>query len=152
MNDTISVKTPWHLWVVGVVTFLFNAVGALDYTMSQLRNRSYLSAAEGTYNITVDEMIAYIDAFPAWANATWALGVWGAFFGSLLLLFRSRYAVWSFAVSIVGLVLTTIYQFNGNMPEALEGPGQVAFAAVIWAITIGLFLYARRMTAKGVLR
>ncbi|WP_336985933.1 hypothetical protein [Altererythrobacter aquiaggeris] len=150
--NTIAQKTPWHLWVIGVVTLLFNAVGALDYTMSQLRNRSYLSSMEGSYDITVDEMIAYIDSFPAWASASWALGVWGALIGSLLLLFRSRFAVWSFAISIAGVLLTTIYQFSGTMPEALEGPGQIAFAAVIWAVTIGLFFYARWMTAKGVLR
>ena len=28
-------KAPWHLWVVGVVGFLWSAMGALDYVMTQ---------------------------------------------------------------------------------------------------------------------
>ena len=31
----MTVKTPWHLWVVGVVAVLFNGVGVFDYVMSK---------------------------------------------------------------------------------------------------------------------
>ena len=81
---TEAVKTPWHLWLVGVVSLLWNAFGAYDYTMTNLRNQAYLDSmgypAEG---------IAYLDAFPIWAHSGWALGVWGAVIGSVLLLMRS---------------------------------------------------------------
>src|SRR3546814_2675554 len=42
MNTTD--KTPWHLWVVGVLSLLWNAVGAFDYTMTKLNDADYLSA------------------------------------------------------------------------------------------------------------
>jgi hypothetical protein len=146
------VKTPWHLWAVGIVSLLWNAVGANDYTQSQLGNRAYLESMTGTYDITVDEMLAYIDSFPAWADATWAFGVWGAVAGSVLLLLRSRFATWAFAASALGAVGTTIYQFNGSMPEALSGPGQMIFAAIIWIITLVLLFYSKKMADRGVLR
>gem|GEM_PF-2306736 len=37
------------------------------------------------------------------------------------------------------------------VPESMQGTGQNLFAAAIWVITFALFLYARRMTAKGIL-
>src|SRR3546814_7159427 len=40
MNTTV--KTPWHLWVVGVLSLLWNAVGAFDYTMTKLNDADYL--------------------------------------------------------------------------------------------------------------
>ncbi len=145
-------KAPWHLWVIGVLTLLFNAIGANDYLQSQLRNRDYIESMIGTYDITVDQMLAYIDGFPVWADATWAMGVWGAVTGSLLLLLRSRFAFHAYAVALIGLLFTTIYQFSGSMPEQLGGPGQMVFAAIIWIVTLGLAWYARRMTAAGILR
>ena len=31
-----SVRTPWHLWVVGILTLLWNSVGGFSYTMTRL--------------------------------------------------------------------------------------------------------------------
>ena len=145
MNE--AVRTPWHLWVVGVVSLLWNAIGANDYAQTSLRNEAYLDSmgypAEG---------LAYIDAFPAWAHAGWALGVWGALIGSLLLLFRARFAVWAFALSIVGIALTTIYEAGAEVPPELAAVQPAWFPLVLWAIALFLLWYSWSMRAKGVLR
>src|SRR3546814_13177448 len=85
-------KTPVHLWAVGVLSLLWNAVGAFDYMMTKLGNADYLSAF-------TPEQIAYFQGFPLWANIGWAFGVWGSVLGSILLLARSRHAVTAFARS-----------------------------------------------------
>lgn len=139
-----AAPAPWHLWVVGGVSFTWNAVGTLDYAMTELRNSSYLSAM-------APEQMAWIDAFPAWAVALWALGVWGALAGSVLLLVRSRFAVPAFAIAVVGLVGTTIYQNNSNMPASLATPATTAFNVLIWVVTIGLPIYARAMQRQDIL-
>lgn len=141
-----EVKTPWHLWAVGIISLLWNAGGAASYTMTELR------MLEGMDGIT-PEMLEYFYGFPAWAVALWALGVWGCFLGSILLLFRSRFAVWSFGVSIVGLIGVTAYErLVIVLPEAMQTTGQNLFAVAIWVITIALFIYSLRMTKAGVLR
>ena len=144
---TEAVKTPWHLWLVGVVSLLWNAFGAYDYTMTNLRNQAYLDSmgypAEG---------IAYLDAFPIWAHSGWALGVWGAVIGSVLLLMRSRFAVWSFALSIVGIALTTLYEAGANMPPELAELQPGWFPILLWSIAVFLMVYAISMRRKGVLR
>ncbi len=137
--------TPWHLWVVGVIAVIWNSGGAVDYTMTQMRNESYMSAF-------TPEQLDYFYAFPAWADAVWALGVWGAFIGSLLLLLRSRYAVVAFGISLVGLLGSTIYQMTVDKPVSLITPGIWIFTAAIWLSVILLLWYALRMTKKGVLR
>ena len=79
-------KTPWHLWVIGVVTLLWNAGGAFDYLMTETRAQWYLDQF-------TPEQLDYFYGFPPWVVASWAVGVWFAVLGSVLLLVRSRHAV-----------------------------------------------------------
>ncbi len=136
-------KAPWHLWVVGGITLLWNAVGIFSYTMTHLGKLEALG-------MTAND-IAFFDSFPAWANGLWALGVWGAFFGSVLLLLRSRWAVVSLLISVVGLVGTTYYQrvMLEKIPENLDSVG---LSATIWVITLFMLWYANKMKSEGVLR
>ncbi|MDO9367615.1 MAG: hypothetical protein Q7T68_03525 [Sphingopyxis sp.] len=144
---TDAVKTPWHLWVVGVVSLLWNAVGAFDYVMTKTKNADYLAS------FTPDQQ-AYFASFPLWANVGWALGIWGSVLGSVLLLMRSRHAVAVFALSLAGLAVSSFYQFGmhyGDL-QRMFGSFPMVFTAAIWVIAIALLVYARAMTAKGILR
>lgn len=143
-------KAPWHLWAVGGLSLAWNMIGAADYTLSQLGNRTWLGAAAENMGVTADDMIAYIDSFPAWMHAFWALGVWGAIAGSILLLARSRHAVWAFAVSLLGLAVTQFYRALTPQPEWV-GDG-LAFNLMLWSIASFLLIYAVSMRNKGVLR
>lgn len=137
-----SDRTPWHLWAIGIVTLLFNAVGIFSYLSAQTGN---LEAAGMT-----SDQIAFFESFPGWAHAVWALGVWGAFAGSILLLSRRRWAVASFAVATIGLIGTTYFEtIVADMPEELRNP---ALLVTIWISTIGSLVYAMRMRSVGVLR
>lgn len=140
-----TADTPWHLWVVGIIATIWNFGGALDYTMTQTRNESYMS------NFT-PEQLDYFYSFPAWADGVWALGVWGAFIGSLLILLRSRHAVIAFGISLLGLLGSSIYQMTADMPPSLSTPGIWIFTAVIALSIVFLIWYARKMATKGILR
>ena len=135
-------NTPWHLWVVGILTLLWNGVGIWSYISTQTGNLEGFGMSE--------EAIAYVTGFPAWADSLWALGVWGAFLGSILLLLRSRWAVVSLLVAIVGLVGTTVYQrILTELPADMSGWG---IAIAIWVITLFMLWYAMKMRREGVLR
>ena len=139
-----AAKAPLHLWIVGVLAVLWNAIGAFDYSATQLRIEPYMSAF-------TPEQLEYFYSFPAWSVAAWAFGVWGALLGSIALLLRKAWAVWAFGISIAGMALTTIHNFVLTDGAALMGPGAVAFSAVIWVVALFLFFYARAMTKRGVL-
>lgn len=143
-------KAPWHLWVVGAVSLLWNCFGALHYTMSQLRHPAYLKAVTKDMGISPEQMAAFIDSFPLWMHAFWALAVWGALIGSILLLARSRFAVWAFGLSLAGLAVTQLYQAMTPAPAWAEQAAIMTLA--IWIIAIGLLVYAVAMRRRGVLR
>jgi uncharacterized membrane protein len=141
----IGQKTPWHLWAIGIVSLLWNAMGGLDYTMTHLHNPDYLKQF-------TPEQIAYFDQFPLWATSCWALGVWGAIAGSILLLMRSRFAVHAFAVSLLGLIGSHIYQYGSKVPDGFNTASGTWFAFVLAAVAVALLWYANRMRGKGLLK
>jgi len=143
MNQT-SVKTPVHLWIVGVLSILWNAFGAFDYVATQTRLESYMSQF-------TPEQLEYFYAFPAWLDSAWAVGVWGSVLGSIFLLLRKSWAVWLFGASILGLAVSTVYNFILSDGMAVMGSGAAIITSVIWAIVLLLFFYARAMAKRGVL-
>lgn len=149
---TERAKTPWHLWVIGLVSLLWHFGGAYDYTMTQTRNEAYLRTAAENASVPYETMIGYYTTFPVWADALWAFGVWGALAGSILLLLRSRFAFHAFVVSLIGLAGTTVFTSTTEMPAELNSSFTWIFTAVIWIVTLLLAWYSRRMTASGVLR
>jgi len=144
-------RTPVHLWIVGVLALLWNGIGCYDYLMTRMRNTDYFeSMMPGT---DPNAILAYIDSFPVWAQAGWAFGVWGGLVGALLLLIRSRYAVWSFLLSLIGAILGLGYQIaNPGGPAGMhEGAGAV-MPYIIIAIAAFLAWYSWNAQKKGVLR
>lgn len=138
-------KTPWHLWVVGILSAFWNAGGAFDYLATKLRLDFYMS------NFT-QLQLDYFYSLPAWFTIFWALGVWGSFLGSIALLLRKRWAVPLFAISLLGLIVTSIYSLFFSNGMEIMGTGGTIFSAVIFVILVLLLIYARRMSARGVLR
>ena len=144
MTNT-SIKTPLHLWIVGVLSILWNAGGAYDYVATQYRLESYMSQL-------TPEMLEYINAYPSWMEMAWAIGIWGAVLGSVFLLLRQSFAVWLFGVSILGLAVSTIYNFILSDATAVMGNKAAVFTFVIWIIALILFFYSRFMARRRVLR
>lgn len=140
-------KTPWHLWVIGVVTLVFNAGGAFDYVMTQTKNAAYMA------QFTPDEL-AYFYGFPSWVQGCWAIAVWGAVLGSALLLVRRKWAVGMFALSLIAMVVTFAHNFVLADVKIYEVVGAEAIyvSAVIAIVAVALFVYARAMARRGVLR
>lgn len=137
-------KTPLHLWIVGILALLWNFVGAFDYLATQLKLESYMSQF-------TQAQLDYFYAFPKWAVSGWAIGVWGSVLGTIFLLMRRRWAVWAFGASLVGLVVTTIYNFVLTNGAEVMGGGGTMFSIVIWVVAIFLFVYSRNQAKAGVL-
>ena len=146
MNDVTS-KTPWHVWLVGVVAVLFNAIGAFDYVMSMTQGASYLAKAGMT-----PAQIAHYMEMPTWMIAVWAIGVWGAMLGSVLILLRNKLAFPVFAVSLAAFLVSLVYTYVLTNGGEVMG-GQMAIASVtITALLLFFTWYSRLMTKQGVLR
>jgi hypothetical protein len=143
MNQAMT-KAPVHLWIVGVLAVLWNAMGAFDYAATQLKLEFYMAQF-------TQEQLDYFYSFPAWMDAAWAIAVWSSLLGSLALLLRKSWAVGLFGLAILGLAVSTVYNFVLSNGLEMMGTGAAMFTAVIWVIAILLLFYARAMAKKGVL-
>ena len=144
-------KTPWHIWVVGLVSLIWHAGGAFDYVMSHLRPQFYIDMIPEDIR---PQMLAYLDGYPVWATASWAIGVWAAVLGSLLILLRSRHAVALFWISLAGLIVNSVHNLvisDVNL-EQITGTGARLFTLAIVVVLLLVLAYAGRQRALGRLR
>lgn len=137
-------RSPWHFWLVAALAVLWNGFGGYDYTMSHLQGETYYRQMGMS-----DAVIAYMETYPAWMHAVWAVGVWGSVAGSILLVLRSRWAFHAFAVSVLGAIGSVAY--TAASPGAAEAMG-LAMPLVIVAGCLFFIWYAWTMTKRGVLR
>ncbi len=138
-------RTAWHFWLIGIVALLWNAMGAMDYLMTQARNDAYMSAF-------TPEQLAFFSSFPSWVIASWAIGVWGGVLGSLFLLLRRQAAVWAFLASLIGMVVTAFQNYVlSNGMEVVGDAFSLSFTGAIFLIALGLLLYAYALRKRGLL-
>ena len=139
-----SSKTPVHLWIVGGLAVLWNLVGVFDYLATHLQWEFYMSEFS-------QDQLDYFYSFPDWAVSGWAFGVWGALAGSIALLMRRRWAVWAFALSLLGMLVSSIYTLGMTNGLEIMGSGGLIFTVVIWVIQVFLLVYSYLMAKRGVL-
>lgn len=138
------IPTPLHLWLIGVVSLLWNVMGAYDYLMTETRNAAYMERF-------TPEQLAYFYGFPGWYVALWAIAVWGGVLGSVFLLLRRGWAAPVFLYSFLSMVITAVYSFAFTDGMKVMGTGGLVFSLAIFLVSLGLWLYARAMRGRGVL-
>ena len=145
-ENELPVKTPWHLWLVGIFSLLWSSMGALDYLMAQTRNEAYMS------NFSVAQL-EYVNSFPAWLIAAWACAVWGGVVAAILLLLRKKLAAHVFLFSLISMVATTIHNYGfSNGLEVMGDAFSLVFTAVIFIFIVVFYLYSTMMAKRGVLK
>ena len=152
MDDVQTVRAPVHLWIVGLLSLIWNAFGCYDYLMTRMRNLEYFTSMAP--EVDPNAMLAWVDGFPLYAQFGWGLGVWMGLIGSALLLMSHRWAVPALALSLLGAVVGLGYQIflaPPAPPPMNEGLGAL-MPWIIILIAALLYYYARRQRANGVLR
>jgi hypothetical protein len=145
-GGAIRSKVPVHFWIVGILALLWNGYGAFDYLATVFRWEPYMSHFP-------QDQLDYFYGFPAWMYVIWACGTLGGLLGAVGLLLRKRWAVMMLGLSLVAAVVSMIVSFfMEEPPESLGGPAAIIFPIVIIGIALGLFYYARKMAARGILR
>jgi len=151
MQQTVAARTPAHLWIVGILALLWNCFGGYDYSMTRMRNLEYIKSSMP--GADPNAVLAYLDGMPMIAQIGWGLGVWMGLLGAILLLLRSRWAAWAFAVSLVGMAMSFGSMAMGPPMPGSEQAGMMKYMPVV-IVLIGLaeFYYAWRQQKSGLLR
>ncbi|MBT8123874.1 MAG: hypothetical protein KJO81_03505 [Gammaproteobacteria bacterium] len=145
MTISSRTKAPWHLWVIGIIALLWNAMGAVDYFLSQTKNEAYMK-------MFTPEQLEFFYSFPSWSVALWAIAVWGGLLGCILLLLRNKLAASVFLVSLICIVINTIYIYAfSNGMEVMGGAFELAFSAAIFLVAVFLYFYSKNMQAQNII-
>jgi predicted membrane channel-forming protein YqfA (hemolysin III family) len=130
-----------------VFALLFNTIGVFDYVMSRAQGAAYMASAGMT-----PAQVTHYQAMPTWMIGVWAIGVFGAFAGSILLLLRRRLTVPVFIASLAAFLLGIFYHYVLTDGGTLMGRQMVVTDVVITALLVGFIWYSARMTTRGVIR
>ena len=148
MSDVQETKTPgrpWHLWLVGIIGGLWSSIGVISFMLTQMNVEAVMSRFP-------PEQREYFESFPLWADAFWAIGVFGGVIGCLLLLLKNRLAFRVLLASAIGAIVSNLggLFLLGGM-RVMGETGGLGFAAI--PILFGAFMayYAHAMRKKGVL-
>ena len=135
-------KAPWHLWVVGILSLLWNASGAWVIVSAQSGAALDMDAAE----------IAYYAAQAPWFVAVVDVVLISAVLAAIALLLRSRRAVHLYALSIVGIAVTGAYDIAQGTALLLQDQGWLVLELVTAGLALAQLAYAIAMRSRGVLR
>jgi hypothetical protein len=141
LSPSLVRPRPWHLWVVGIVSLLWNASGAYTIIMAQAGRVPGLGAEEA----------AYYAAQPLWFVVATDIALIAAIAGAFALLLRNRLAVMLFAVSLAAIVVTNVYDLGTGASRALATTGALAVTGIIVVIAVLELVYARWMRGRKIL-
>ena len=134
-------KVPWHLWVVGMLSLLWNAAGA--YTI--------VSAQQGTLADIKPDEAAYYAAQTGWFVAVTDIALFGAILAALALLIRSRWAVTLYAISLAAIIVTNGYDLAMGTSRMMTNTATIVVTLAIWVLAALQLWYAWAMKGRGVL-
>jgi hypothetical protein len=138
-------RAPVWFWVIAILATLWNAVGVVDYVMTQFRVDAYMSSFS-------EEQLAYFYGFPSWFVAIWAIAVFSAFIASIGLLVRKRWAEPLFGLAFFLFLLNLIYQYAFTGAYAMMGAAGLGVSLFIGVSLLGLLWFSRWAGQKKILR
>jgi hypothetical protein len=141
MGETPA-RTPWHLWVVGALSLLWNAAGAWTIMSAQSGAPMDMDANE----------IAYYAAQAPWFVAVTDVALIAPIFGAVALLLRSRWAVPLYGLSVAAIAVTSVYDIAQRTALLLRDQGWLVLSCVTAGLALGQLVYAAALRRSGVLR
>ncbi len=137
-----TTKPPIWFWLISGLALLWNAMGAWSY-LSQVRMTEAFSSRYST------EQLQAMADMPKWLTAVFAIAVWAGLLGALALILRKRWAKPLFLLSLLAIIVQSIYNFF--MSNNKEVFGDQAYYFPIFILVIGAFLlwFAGMARKKG---
>jgi hypothetical protein len=146
MENTITQKPSKLFWALGVLFLLWNIFGCAIYLFDATASDEAILAMENG-----EAMLAASKVYPIWAQAAYALAVWGGLLAAILFLLRKRLAVSLFILSLLSAIICFIPSFT--LPEMKAAGGSTYWLMPLVVVTLGIFevMFSRKKKADGTL-
>ena len=130
----------WSFWVIGVVTLIWNTMGAANY-VAQLDPDIVATFP--------DSHRAIIEGRPAWATGAFAIAVFGGMIGCVLLLLRKSAAYYLFIASFLGVIVTMVHTFSISGSTASSGFMDILLTILLPLIIAAFLVWYSKWAAKN---
>ena len=136
MGKVIGAKVPVWFREVAVLGLLWNGYGVYMYLQSvgMIRNAAQVAPAQ---------------AVPAWVTGTFAVAVFAGLLGSLLMVAGKRLACPLLVLSLVAVIVQTVWIVFISNARAVEGMKALIMPGAITLVALLLVLVAARGAEKG---
>jgi hypothetical protein len=142
MQSAPTARAPWHLWLVAILSLLWNAAGAYVIVSAQSGATLDMDAYE----------IAYYAAQPAWFVGMTDFALLTALGGALALFLRSGWALTLYALSIAAMVVTTIHDISAGTSLLRHEQSWTIQFCLTAGVAVVQWAYALVMQRRRVLR
>ena len=137
-----ALKAPLHLFFIGGAAVLWNGLGVFDFLATLTRFPPYIdSLPEGAR--------ALWTSLPPFVFGIWALSVFSALTGSVLLLKRRLLALRVLAVSTTATIFTMALTYSR---PGIDPGSERVFAVCIIVVSLLILNYAFDQARRGILR
>ena len=143
MATYLRQRPPGWFIAVAIILALWGALGCIAFYM-------HVKLGPSVDPTATDWDRAYYAALPGWFNPVYAAAVFGGLLGSLALLFRSKFALPLFVISLAAVVIQFGYVFFGTDILAHKGAAMtVPFPVFIAAVAVFQIWLARFARHRG---
>lgn len=137
-----ALKAPWHLYLIGTLAVLWNAVGVFDFLATATQFPPYMERFP-------EAARQYWETQPVWVYAVWAMSVFASLVGAILILRREALAVRVLAVATTTTIFAMALSYSRPAPD---GDATRVFAVCIIVVSLLILNYAYHQAKRGVLR
>ncbi len=136
-------QTPPPKWYMpaAIAGLLWNLLGCAAYLADVMLSEEALAA------MTEAQQAVYA-VRPSWAVAATAIAVWGGALGCVGLILRKRWALPVLVASLVGVIVQDLGLFVLTDAGALAGPSVYGLQGLVFVVSLGLVMFARKAAAS----
>ena len=136
------VRIPAWFWVVSVVALHWNLMGVGSFFQHLFISPEELKL------LPENEQQLYTQ-FPMWTKIAFALAVFGGFLGCVALLFRKKWSVLLFQISLIGVLVQMFHSLFIAKATDVFGPGAVFLPILVIVVAFALVWFSRLAVKKG---
>ncbi|WP_035336678.1 hypothetical protein [Dokdonia sp. PRO95] len=143
---TTSQKPSTLFWIIAIVLLLWNLMGASAFIVDTF----FTDTLAGTYN---EEQMNAINATPIWSKVLYGISTIGGLVAAILLITRKTSALKVYAISLIAIIIHTVYNIGFADAMELFGVGEgLIFPLVIIVLAIFEYWWSRYSASKGWLK
>lgn len=143
---TTSQKPSTLFWIIAIVLLLWNLMGASAFIVDTF----FTDTLAGTYN---EEQMNAINATPIWSKVLYGISTIGGLVAAILLITRKTGAIKVYAISLIAIIIHTVYNIGFAGAMELFGVGEgLIFPLVIIVLAIFEYWWSRYSASKGWLK